>query len=218
MKVTIYLLLFVAGAAAQSSGGGCGGSVVSAASVGSPAAGASSSMRLNVAAKNSGAESQPGSQPAQPRSQAGAVLPQIQPRRPFAYQPSISCACGTVDASLLTSSSTYQEVPVLKGIGGSYRFEHVLIQEAKQFVYTGVTTLNVAMGRPGSGGELIPAFPLMSAAAPQNFWFDRPAPPQIAGTYDLAVGFTAALPLGNGIVSNFRLGSVAWEVCGYNVQ
>jgi hypothetical protein len=150
------------------------------------------------------------------RPAAMAMLPQITPRRP--YQPTISCMCGTVNASLLNASSTNQEVPILLGGGGGFRFEHVMIQEATQFVSASVASLSVAAGRPGNGGELIPPFALKSAASPGNFWFDRPAPPQIAGSYDIVLSFTGSSALGDGNTSKFPAGALNWEICGYNVQ
>lgn len=123
-----------------------------------------------------------------------------------------------MNASVLNSASTTQEVPIFRELGGGFRFEHFLIQEAVQFVSTPGATLTVAAGRPGLGGELIPAFPLMSPASPQNFWFDRPTPPQIVGTYDLVLSFTGSAPMGDGNLSGFSAGSLKWEICGYNVQ
>jgi hypothetical protein len=217
MRVLFCVLLFVVAGAAQTSGNGCGASAANVASVGSPATPSSGVIRANVAAKNSDPESQQAAESPKQRVRPVWALAQIQPRRP-ATPPAVSCFCGTVDASTLTALSANQEVSILKGISGGFRFEHVLIQEAKQFVSAGVASLNVAVGRPGLRGELIPAFALMSASAPENFWFERPGPLQVTGTYDLAASFSGPSPLGNGTASKFASGSVNWEICGYNMQ
>jgi hypothetical protein len=217
MRVFFCLLLFVVPGGAQTSGNGCGGSAANVASVGSGAPLPSGFMSANVAAKNIGPESRQVAQSPGQRVHPVWALAQIQPRRP-ATPPAIACVCGTVDASMLTGSSANQEVSILKGISGAFRFEHVLIQETKQFVSAGVASLNVAVGRPGLRGELIPAFALMSPAAPENFWFERPGPLQVTGTYDLAASFSGPSPLGNGTASKFASGSMNWEICGYNMQ
>ena len=218
MKVTVYLLVFVAAASAQSSGSGCGAPAITTAGAAPAPAGSPAILRVNLAVKNGPADDPQPAPPAKERTQSAPVLAQIQPRRPFAVQPPIACVCGTVDASALTAAANAQEIPLLRGLSGNFRFEHVLVQEAKQFVATGVASLSVAVGRPGTGSELIPPFALMSALGPQNFWFDRPGPPQVTGTYDLIANFSAPSPLGNGAASNFTAGSVSWEICGYNVQ
>jgi hypothetical protein len=143
---------------------------------------------------------------------------QIQLHRPIVFQTLISCSCGTVSYNALTAAANIQEVPILTGIGGSYRFEHVLIQEAEQFTSAGIKTLTVSAGRPNTGTDLIPAFALKGATSPRNFWYDRPGPLLLSGSYDIVLQFVGTGPLGNGRVSRFSAGAVNWEICGYAVQ
>ena len=69
-----------------------------------------------------------------------------------------------------------------------------------------------------AAAELVPPFELKSGTVPQNFWFDRPAPPTLIGTYALVLQFAAPSALGTGTASLFTSGTVNWEVCGYTVQ
>ncbi len=135
-------------------------------------------------------------------------------RRPPLH-PSKSCWCGTVDASSLTAAALSQEVLILTGLTGNFRFEYVLIQEARQFLSDSVSSLAVAASRPNTDGEIVPSFVLKSDAAPENFAWARPQPPVLNGTYDLVLNFVGSSPLGIGGVPNFTSGSVNWEVCGY---
>jgi hypothetical protein len=118
--------------------------------------------------------------------------------------------------SALTSQSNSQEVPILTGLVGSFRFDHVLVQETARFVSDKVAGVVVGVGRAGSGADVVSPFPLKSDSAPGNFWYERPTPPQLSGTYDLVLNFKASSPLGDGTASNLDSGAVAWEVCGYN--
>ena len=143
---------------------------------------------------------------------------QIQLHRPNGFQIVLSCSCGTVTYNALTAAANTQEVPILTGIGGNYRFEHVLLQEAEQFRSARIGTLTVSAGRPNTGADLIPAFALKADPSPQNFWYDRPGPLLLSGTYDLVLRFAGTQPLGDGQVSGFSAGTVNWEICGYAVQ
>jgi hypothetical protein len=143
---------------------------------------------------------------------------QIQPRRPAPTKPAPSCQCGTVSAGSLTAKSNSQEVSILTGLPGSFRFDHVLLQETRQFASDSVASLVVGVGRPNLGADIVSSFPLKSDSAPSNFWYERPAPPQLTGAYDLVLNFKASAPLGDSTASNFSAGTVAWEVCGYTAQ
>jgi hypothetical protein len=143
------------------------------------------------------------------------VAAQIQLRRP-PVRSSFPCWCGTVGASSLTARSNSQEVPILTGIAGSFRFDHVLLQETTRFKSDNAGSLEVGVGRSNIGADVVPRIPLKSAPATDSFWYWRPDPPQITGAYDLVLDFKASGPLGDGAASNFSAGAVAWEVCGYN--
>ena len=214
MRILVNLLLFAVTGVAQSAGGGCG----AATAMNAPSNGQSLAARSAPASKPADAEVKQTGDTSKSRTDTAGVLAQIRPRRPFPIQLTVSCVCGSVDASALTATSTSQEIPIVTGIAGTFRFEHVLVQEVNQFAAAGVTSLNVSAGRPGNRGELIAPFALMSPASPQNFWFDRPAPPQITGTYNLVLNFTGSTTLGSGGTSNFKTGTVNWEVCGYDLQ
>ena len=90
------------------------------------------------------------------------------------------------------------------------------MQETARFSSDSVGSVVVGVGRAGSGADVISPFPLKSDSAPDNFWYERPTPPQLTGAYDLVLNFKASSPLGDGTASNFDSGTVAWEVCGYN--
>src|SRR5260370_24868389 len=57
------------------------------------------------------------------------IAAQIKQRRPVPVQPSTSCRCGTVGAGSLTAQSNSQEVPILTGLSGTFRFVPVMVQE-----------------------------------------------------------------------------------------
>ncbi|MCU1238286.1 MAG: hypothetical protein JWP63_6253 [Candidatus Solibacter sp.] len=144
------------------------------------------------------------------------VLPQIQYRR-TPPSPRPGCWCGTVAFTALTSATLSQEVMMLSGITGRFRFDHVLIQEAKRFSSDRVERLAVSVGRPDTEGEMIWNFALKSDRAPENFVFQIPNPPALTGTYDLVLKFVGSSPLATEGSSNFSAGSLNWEVCGGQV-
>ena len=132
------------------------------------------------------------------------------------FQRGAECSSGTVTYSSLTANSTSQEVTVVTGMPAKFRFLHMVVQEATQFAGT-VNSLTVSAGRAGVDTDLIPAFALKSATAPQNFWFDRPGTPVLSGTFNVVLQFVGSSSLGNGNTSNLSAGGVYWEVCGYAV-
>ena len=146
------------------------------------------------------------------------VAAQIKSRRPAPTQSASSCRCGTVGAGSLTAPSNSQEVLILTGLSGTFRFDHVLLREAVRFSSDTAGDLVVGVGRANSGTDVASPFALKSNTAPNNVLYERPHPPQLTGAYDLVLSFRASSPLGDGTVSNFTSGSVAWEVCGYNSQ
>ena len=105
---------------------------------------------------------------------------------------------------------------MLTGLAGNFRFDHVLVQETTQFSSASAGSLTVGVGRANQGSDVVSPFALESSSAPYSFWYERPTPPQLTGAYDLVLNFKASAPLGDGAVSNFSAGAVAWEVCGYN--
>jgi hypothetical protein len=146
------------------------------------------------------------------------IAAQIKSRRPAPTQSPSSCRCGIVGANSLTAPSISQEVPILTGLSGTFRFDHVLVQETRRFSSDSVGTLVVGVGRASSGTDVASPFALKSDTAPNNVLYERPHPPQLTGAYDLVLNFKSSSPLGDGSVSNFSSGSVTWEVCGYNGQ
>ena len=191
MKTLLFLILFTIAVSAQSQSAPCGSS--SAAAAKSPGG-----MKLSVAAKDD--------------------APQIRTRRPAPTRPSPSCQCGTVSAASLTAKSNSQEISILTGLPGSFRFDHVLLQETRRFASDSVASLAVGVGRPNLKADIVSPFSLKSDAAPSSFWYERPAPPQLTGAYDLVLNFQASAALGDGSASNLSAGTVAWEICGYNAQ
>jgi hypothetical protein len=152
--------------------------------------------------------------PEKPPVKVPPVLPQIQYRQ-TPVSPSTGCWCGTVGASLLTSATVSQEVPIIYGLSAKFRLEHVLIHETRQFTSDLVDRLTVTV-RPKAGDDFISEFELKSADA-QNFAYEQPAPPVLTGAYDVVLKFTGSSPLAIDGVSNFSSGSLRWEMCGYHV-
>ena len=144
------------------------------------------------------------------------VLPQIRYPRPPGT-PATSCWCGTVGAASFTSSDSSQEVPMITGLAGNFRLDHVLIQETMRFTTTVVNQLRVSV-RTKTGIDLISGFNLGSEITPQNFAYVVPTPVALTGTYDLVLNFTGSAPLAIDGSSNFNSGSISWEVCGYQVK
>jgi hypothetical protein len=132
-------------------------------------------------------------------------------------QRALECSVGTVSYSALTANATSQEISILANVPATFRYHHVLVQEATQF--TGTPTLQAAMGTSGVGTDLSLPLTLKQGTAPQNYGYDTPRPPALGtGTYNLVLQFTGSAALGNGTVTNFTGGSVKWEVCGFQVQ
>ena len=206
MKTLSCVLLLAVGAFAQSVSTPCGTASNSAAEA------VSSGRTQPVAAK---AQASPAGQSAQHTTN---VALQIQLNRTTPGLPSPSCRCGTVDARSLSAKANSQEIPILTGLAGGYRFDHILVRETAKFTSSSVTKLSVGVGRANLGADVISPFPLMSAYAPNNYWSDRPVPPQLSGAYDLVLYFEATSALGDGTASNLGAGTVAWEICGYNVR
>jgi hypothetical protein len=206
MKSLLFVLLFAIAVFAQSQPVPCGSSnAIAADSV-------PSGRTMPVAAK---ADT---SAPKGARPDLTNIAAQIKPRRPAPTQTSSSCRCGTVGAGSLTAPSISQEVPILTGLSGTFRFDHVMVQETRRFTSNSAGGLMVSVGRANSGADVVSPFPLMSDFAPNNISYERPHPPQLTGAYDLVMNFKSSTPLGDGTVSNFSSGSVTWEVCGYNAQ
>jgi hypothetical protein len=197
MRRLLFMPVFAIAVAAQSQSVPCGTPSGAAAEIG-------------VTGKPSTVAAKPGA--------AGYIAAQIRQRPPLPVRPSTptTCRCGTVAANFLTAPSNSQEVPILTGLAGSFRFDHVLVQETARFASDTATSLVVGVGRANQGADVVSPFPLMSESAPSHFWFERPVPPQLSGSYDLVLNFKASSALGDGMVSNFNSGMVTWEVCGYN--
>jgi len=149
------------------------------------------------------------------RRTGSGVAPQIQPRRAVARATPPPCRCGTVDAATLTAKSTSQEVTVLTGLAGTFRFDHVLLRETTQFASSVAGALSVGVGRPAAGADVLSPLMLRNPAAPYSYLYDRPGPPQLTGAYDLALFFQSSFALGDGAKSNYSAGTVTWEICGF---
>jgi hypothetical protein len=209
MKLLLCMLLLAITVSAQSQSVPCGSSSTVAAS---PVP----SRRTSPAAAKAEREPPFKDLAAKPSPVGGNVAAQIRLRRPPVIRSSSGCSCGTVGAGSLTAPSNSQEVPILTGLAGSFRFDHVLLRETTRFSSDSAGTLDVGVGRSNLGADVVPRIPLKSASAPDSFWYGRPNPPQITGAYDLVLNFKASGPLGDGAASNFSSGAVTWEVCGYN--
>ena len=202
MKTALFLFLLATSVSAQVQSVPCGSSP--------GIAGTTPAVRTSPAAKTD--------ESTQARIPDGNVAAQIRQRRPAPLPSTGSCRCGTVGAGSLTAKSNVQEVPILNGLAGSFRFDHVLVRELKQWTSDSVGSLAVGMGRPNAGGDVLAPFSLKSDGAPDNSSYGRPVPPQRSGSYDLVLQFKGSSTLGDGAVSNFATGTVAWEICGHNVQ
>jgi hypothetical protein len=121
-----------------------------------------------------------------------------------------------VPASALTAKSDVQQVPILTGLPGSFRFDHVLLRESTTFRGGEPGKLTLGVGRANANADVIAPIPLRITENPASFWYERPTPPQLTGAYDLVLYFQAAFPLGDGTVTNLKAGAVTWEVCGFN--
>lgn len=199
MRSVVFLLAM--SSYAQSRPGQCGGSAATAANPGMPARGSESAAKPDAA-----------------RGKTPPVLAQVRPLPRPGLPPAVSCWCGTVSAAALTSTAVSQEVPIVPGLSGNFRFDHVLLQETKPFSSDMVGKLTVSVGRPTIDSDVIPEYGLKSTTAPYSFLYDRPGPPVITGVYSLVLNFVGSSPLGTGTLSNLDAGSLNWEVCGYQVQ
>jgi hypothetical protein len=206
MKSLLFVLLFTIVVFAQSQPVPCG-------SPNAIAADSVPSARTSPAAAKADASAPKGA-----RSDLTNIAAQIRSRRPAPTQSSSSCRCGAVGAGALTAPSISQEVPILTGLSGTFRFDHVMVQETGRFSSDSVADLAVGVGRANSGTDVVSPFALKSDTAPNNVLYARPHPPRLTGAYDLVLNFKSSSPLGDGTVSNFSSGSVTWEVCGYNAQ
>ena len=206
MKSLLFVLLFTIVVYAQSQPVPCGSS-------NAIAADSFPSARTSPVAAKADASS-----PKVAHRDVTNVAAQIKPRRPAPTQSSSSCRCGIVGAASLTAPSISQEIPILTGLSGTFRFDHVMLQETGRFSSDSAGVLAVGVGRANSGADVVSPFPLKSDFAPNNVLYERPHPPQLTGAYDLVLNFKSSSPLGDGTVSNFSAGAVTWEVCGYNAQ
>jgi hypothetical protein len=152
------------------------------------------------------------------RREPANIAAQIKSRRPAPTQSSSSCRCGSVGAGSLTAPAISQEVLILTGLPGTFRFDHVMVQESRRFTSDSARDLAVGVGRANSGADVVSPLPLMGDFAPPNALYERPHPPQLTGAYDLVLNFKSSSALGDGTLSNFSAGAVTWEVCGYNAQ
>lgn len=126
---------------------------------------------------------------------------------------------GIVCNSGVTSFSSFgavtsQEITVLTGLPGSYRYTNVVISETTQFSGGSGTGLTVSMGRPGNDLELTggTTIPLMLSGGDINYQSYVPPPPQLTSTYSLVLSFVGD---GTHLLNTYTAGSVTWEVCHY---
>jgi hypothetical protein len=219
MKMLLFMLVFAIAISAQSQSVPCGSSsTVAAGPISSGTTTSSSADRAVMEPPPKDPAAEPAGPSTKPRPHVGTVAPQIKLRRPAPTQPSSACRCGTLGASSLTAPSNSQEIPILTGLAGTFRFDHVLVQETTRFSSDSVVSLVVGVGRANFGADVVSPFPLKSDSAPYDFRYERPTPPQLTGAYDLVLNFKASSPLGDGDASHFSSGTLTWEVCGSNAQ
>jgi hypothetical protein len=218
MKMPLFMLVLATAISAQSQRVPCGSSSTVVADSISPGTTSSSADRAVIEPPPKDPAAERAGKTAKPRPHLGTVAPQIHLRGAAPTQPSSVCRCGTVGANSLTAPANAQEIPILTGLAGTFRFDHVLVQETRRFSSDSVVSLLVGVGRANFGADVVSPFPLKSDSAPSNFWYERPTPPQLTGAYDLVLNFKASSPVGDGTASNFSAGRVTWEVCGSNAQ
>jgi hypothetical protein len=143
-------------------------------------------------------------------------------------QRTIECASGTVSISggtwtypggtAAATAAVSQEIPIITGLNGNVRYEHVLIAEASIFTSGTITGLKASLGRPGAttNDELLPQTSLMQSSGSAWFAADRPQPPVLlsSNTYSVVLAIRAT----GGNISALTGGAVNYEVCGYAVQ
>jgi hypothetical protein len=119
---------------------------------------------------------------------------------------------GTVAAA----ASNSQEIPIITGVPGKFRYGHVLLSETVQFTSGSVTLTKLSVGRGGAttNDELLPQTPFMQSSGDAWFVVDRPQPPVLTGVY----GLVLAIRTTGGNVSALTAGTASYEVCGYAVQ
>jgi hypothetical protein len=144
------------------------------------------------------------------------------------FQRMTECATGTVSLSggtwtypggtVAAAAATSQEIPIITGLNGNFRFGHVLVSEATQIASGTVTATKVSVGRPGSttDDELLPQTIMMQSSGNAWFAFDRPQPPLLGASNTYSV--VLAIRTTGGNVSALTGGAVNYEVCGYAVQ
>jgi hypothetical protein len=127
---------------------------------------------------------------------------------------SITCDTGTINYTSF-GAVTSQEITVVTGAPGTYRYTSVVISESTQFGGGSSTGLTVSMGRPGgndaelTGGVNIP---LMISSGSANFQDFVPPPPILTGNYNLVLNFIGD---GTHLLNTFTSGAVIWEACHY---
>jgi hypothetical protein len=142
------------------------------------------------------------------------------------FQRTTECATGTVSLSggtwtypggtVAAAAATSQEIPIITGVPGKFRYGHVLVSETTQFASGSITTTRLSLGRAGAttNDELLPQSPFMQSSGDAWFVADRPQPPQLTGSYSLVL----AIRTTGGNVSALTAGAATYEVCGYAVQ
>ncbi len=128
----------------------------------------------------------------------------------------IKCVHGKVVATDLTAASPSQEITILSGVPGNTRWEQITLSEHVRFMgRTDVAVaLSVSAGRPGptNNNELTGvSLPLEVSSNDTNYWTSRPIPPQLSGSYDVVLNFSAT----PGNVNQTTAGELAWEACTY---
>ena len=126
---------------------------------------------------------------------------------------SINCDSGTVSYSSF-GAVTSQQITVLTGVPGTYRYTSVVVSESVQFAGGSSTGLTVSMGRPSNALELTGGvnIPLMISSGSGNFQYFVPPAPILTGTYNVVLNFIGD---GTHLLNTFTSGAVIWEACHY---
>ena len=125
------------------------------------------------------------------------------------------CKNATTSYTALTTVGLTQSITLATGISGTFRWDHITLQEYTQAAASGLTSLVGCIGTNTSTCDLVPAFSLAQATAPQNFWIENPTPPILgSGTYTVYLNFTSV----GANLNTLSAGSFNTELCGYAVN
>ncbi len=132
----------------------------------------------------------------------------------------ITCKSGILRVGLdLIANAPNQEVTIMSNVSGSQRWDQVTICPTDRFL--GQTRVTASMGRPGTNNlEMTGVEVPLEPQGTSSCWTARPAPPQFAGPYEVAINVKAYTRDSSGTetpgnISMLTGGSITWEACGY---